>query len=257
MPDGKSLLGLSDESGEVEFWRVPANGLGPSTQVTTDGAVLRWDGLPSPDGKSIAHYDKDQQLWVFDLGTKKQTKVAFAGNGDFDDLAWSPDSRFLAYTAPDANTLTRIFLWEAATGRIEPVTSDRYDSVSPAWSRDSKWIYFLSDRNFVSLVGSPWGSRQPEPFYDKQTRIYHVPLVPQRAVAVSASRRAPSGGKERRREERRREEGRGEEGRAGTKDDGDEGRVGTKDEGTKDKEDEGQSDAGRAGGSREPGDAAD
>ncbi len=149
------------------------------------------------------------------LRTKKQTKLAFAGNGDFDDLAWSPDSRFLAYTAPDANTLTRIFLWEAATGRIEPVTSDRYDSVSPAWSRDSKWIYFLSDRNFVSLVGSPWGSRQPEPFYDKQTRIYHVPLVPRRAVAVSASRRAPSGREERRREERRREKGRGEEGRQG------------------------------------------
>ena len=178
LPDGQSLVGLSDESGEVEFWRVPANGLGPSTQVTTDGAVLRWDGLPSPDGKSIAHYDKDQQLWVLDLATKKQTKLAFAGNGDFDDLAWSPDNRFLAYTAPDANTLTRIFVWEAATGRIEPVTSTRYDSVSPAWSRDSRWIYFLSDRNFVSLVGSPWGSRQPEPFYDKQTRIYHVPLVP-------------------------------------------------------------------------------
>ena len=58
------------------------------------------------------------------------------------------------------------------------MTSPRYDSVNPAWSRDSRWIYFLSDRNFVSLVGSPWGSRQPEPFYDKQTRIYHVPLVP-------------------------------------------------------------------------------
>ena len=211
MPDGKSLLGLSDESGEVEFWRVPANGLGPSTQVTTDGAVLRWDGLPSPDGKFVAHYDKDQQLWVFDLATKKQTKLAFAGNGDFDDLAWSPDSRFLAYTAPDANTLTRIFLWEAATGRIEPVTSDRYDSVSPAWSRDSKWIYFLSDRNFVSLVGSPWGSRQPEPFYDKQTRLYHVPLVANaRSPFQPADELHPP--RRRTREEGRREEGRGEEG---------------------------------------------
>ena len=32
--------------------------------------------------------------------------------------------------------------------------------------------------SFVSIVGSPWGSRQPEPFYDKQTVIYHVSLVP-------------------------------------------------------------------------------
>ena len=245
MPDGKSLLGLSDESGEVEFWRVPANGLGPSTQVTTDGAVLRWDGLPSPDGKSVAHYDKDQQLWVFDLATKKQTKLAFAGNGDFDDLAWSPDSRFLAYTAPDANTLTRIFLWEAATGRIEPVTSDRYDSVSPAWSRDSKWIYFLSDRNFVSLVGSPWGSRQPEPFYDKQTRVYHVPLVANaRSPFQPADELHPA---EKKDDEKKDEEKKDK----GTKDEGTKDK-GTKDEGTKDKAT--KDDAGRP---LQPDDAAD
>jgi tricorn protease len=214
MPDGRSLLSLSDESGEVEFWRVPANGLGPSTQVTTDGAVLRWDGLPSPDGKSIAHHDKDRQLWVLDVATKKQTKLAFAGNGDFDDLAWSPDGKFLAYTAPEPNSLTRIFLWEAATGRIEPVTSDRYDSVSPVWSRDSQWIYFLSDRNFVSLVGSPWGSRQPEPFYDKQTRIYHVALVPDARSPFQAPDELHPAEK---------------------KDDKDEKDKGTKDEGAKDK----------------------
>ena len=65
MPDGKSLLALSDESGEVEFWRAPANGLGAVDAAHRPTAkVLRWDGLPSPDGKSIAHYDKDQQLWV-------------------------------------------------------------------------------------------------------------------------------------------------------------------------------------------------
>ena len=56
------------------------------------------------------------------------------------------------------------------------MTSDRYDSSSPAWTPDGKWLYFLSDRNFESLVGGPWGSRQPEPFYDRQTKIYHVAL---------------------------------------------------------------------------------
>ncbi len=178
MPDGKSLLALSDESGEVEFWKVPANGIGPSAQLTKDAAVLRWDGLPSPDGARIAHYDKDQQLWVLDVASGKQTKIASSVQGDFDDLAWSPDSKYLAYATPEPNQLTRIYLWEASSGKVVPVTSDRYDSANPAWSRDSQWIYFLSDRNFVSLVGSPWGSRQPEPFYDKQTVIYHVSLVP-------------------------------------------------------------------------------
>src|SRR4030095_13919048 len=36
MPDGKSLLGLSDESGEEEVWRGPATALGPSTTVATE-----------------------------------------------------------------------------------------------------------------------------------------------------------------------------------------------------------------------------
>ena len=146
--DGASLLALSDESGEVEFWQVPANGIGAVTQLTNDGAVLRWDGLPSPNGKYIAHHDKDRQLWVFDVATKKQTKLAFAGDGDFDDLAWSPDGKFLAYTAPEPNQLTRIYLWEAATGTIAPATSDRYDSVctSSPIATSSRWSAARGDR---------------------------------------------------------------------------------------------------------------
>src|SRR5262249_41114734 len=58
LPDGKTLLAMSDESGEVEFWTLPANGVGQPQQVTHDGTVLRWEAVPSPDGKLIAHRDK-------------------------------------------------------------------------------------------------------------------------------------------------------------------------------------------------------
>jgi len=177
MSDGKTILTLSDESDEVEFWQVPANGVGAGTQLSRDGTVLRWDGLPSPDGNYIAHHDKNQQLWIFDVAKKVQKKVAESAEGEFDDLQWSPDSKWLADAAPGPNLLTRIFLYEFGTGRIVPVTSDRYDSSSPTWSPDGKWLYFLSDRNFESLVGGPWGSRQPEPYWDRQTKIYHVALT--------------------------------------------------------------------------------
>lgn len=177
-PDGKSLLTLGDATGEVEFWRVPANGVGEAAQLTSDGKVLRWDGIPSPDGKKIAHYDKDQQLWIFDVDSKKQTQVAKSDEGGFDDVQWSPDGKWLAYTAPAANQMTRLFLYDVGNGRSAPVTTDRYDSYSPAFSPDGKWLYFLSDRNLVSIVGSPWGSRQPEPYFDKQTKIFHVSMKP-------------------------------------------------------------------------------
>jgi tricorn protease len=176
MPDGGTLVALSDETDEVEFWRLPADGLGTATQLTTDGKVLRWDGVPSPDGGFIAHHDKDRQLWVLDVNTRSQKKVAAATDGDFDDLRWSPDGKWLAYTAPEPNQMTRLFLYEVGPGRIVPVTTDRYDSFSPTWSPDGKWLYFLSDRHFESSVPSPWGSRQPEPFFDKQTKILHVAL---------------------------------------------------------------------------------
>ena len=177
-PDGKSLLTLADQSGEVEFWKVPANGVGDGAQLTSDAKVLRWDGIPSSDGKRIAHFDKDQQLWVYDIETRQNKKIAECGEGDFGDVTWSPDGKWLAYVAPDKNQMTRLYLYGVESGRITPVTSDRYDSYSPEWSPDGKWLYFLSDRNFVSAVSSPWGSRQPEPFFDKQTKLYLVSMKP-------------------------------------------------------------------------------
>jgi tricorn protease len=177
-PDGKSLLTLGDATGEVEFWRVPANGVGESSQLTGDGKVLRWDGIPSPDGRRIAHYDKDQQLWIYDVASKQQKQVAKSDEGGFDDVRWSPDGKWLAYTAPATNYMARVHLYSVDSGRSTPVTTDRYDTYSPEFSPDGKWLYFLSDRNFVSVVQSPWGSRQPEPFFDKQTKIFHVSLKP-------------------------------------------------------------------------------
>jgi tricorn protease len=177
-PDGKSVLGLSDASGEVEFWKVPANGVGDNAQLTSDGTVLRWNGIPSPDGSKIAHFDKNQQLWVYDIASKQQKKVAGSDEGEFDDVTWSPDGRFVAYTAPDKNQMTRLYLYDVGSERITAVSSDRYDSDSPEWTPDGKWLYFFSDRNFVSVVQSPWGSRQPEPFYDKQTKLYQVSMKP-------------------------------------------------------------------------------
>lgn len=178
LPDGKSLLALSDESGEVEFWKVPANGVGPGEKLTSDGDVLRWEGVPSPDGKRFAHHDKNQRLFVYDLQKKQNRNIDESKIADFADLAWSPDGRWLAYVATAANMFRQIKLYRVADGHAAELTTDRFDSYSPAWSPDGQWIYFLSDRNLKTVVPSPWGNYQPEPFLDKPTKIYHVPLKP-------------------------------------------------------------------------------
>ena len=178
LPNGRDLLAIGDESGENELWKLPANGIGGRDQLTNDATVMRWDGHPSPDGKYVAHYDKHQQLWLLDVAARTQRKLGESETGGFFSVRWSPDSRFLAYAKGATNLFGQIWLFDVTTGRDTPVTSDRYDSYSPVWSPDGKWLYFLSDRHFQSSVGSPWGSRQPEPFFDRQTKIYHVSMKP-------------------------------------------------------------------------------
>jgi len=184
MADGKSLVALSDESGEVEMWSIPANGLGERKQLTNDGTIVRWDAIPSPDGKRIAHHDRNNRLFVYDVSSKTNRVIATSmtqsnwitsGSGFF-DLAWSPDSRWIAYGDVAPNMMARIALFDTETGRTTFATSDRFDSYSPAWSPDGKWLFFLSDRTFVSAVGSPWGMRAPDPYFENQTKLYALAL---------------------------------------------------------------------------------
>ncbi|MBW8870304.1 MAG: PD40 domain-containing protein, partial [Acidobacteriales bacterium] len=179
LPDGKSVLALSTESGETEFWKFPANGVGKAEQWTNDAKVLRWDGIVSPDGNWLAHHDKDEKLWLFDVKTKKEKLIAESMTGDFADLKWSPDSKWLAFVQAANNQFAQIKVLDVGSGEIKEITSDRYDSVNPVWSSDGKWIYFLSDRALKTIVESPWGPRQPEPFFDHQLKIYQVALVPE------------------------------------------------------------------------------
>jgi tricorn protease len=177
LPDGKTLVALSDESGEVEVWKLPANGVGTGEQLTTGGDILRWEAIPSPDGKRIAHRDKNQRLFILDLATKTDRKIDESKIDDITGLRWSPDSKWLAYVAAADNLFRQIKLYGTADGKITALTSDRYESSSPAWSPDGKWLYLLSDRNLKSLVESPWGSYQPDPFLDKKTKLYQIALT--------------------------------------------------------------------------------
>jgi len=176
LPDGKGVVLLSTASGESEFWRYPANGVGASEQWTRDAKVLRWDGVVSPDGRWLAHRDKDQQLWLYDVLTKQNKRIGVSMHGDFDDLRWSPDSRWLSFTESADNDFEQIRILRVDSGEIRTLTSDRYNSMSPTWSPDGKWLYFLSDRALETSVRSPWGPRQPDPHFDRPVKIYALGL---------------------------------------------------------------------------------
>jgi tricorn protease len=174
MPDG-SLLGLSDETGELEFVRIPANGVGSDERITNNGTILRFQGVPSPDGKWIAYDDNNNDLWVLNVATREQRLISENREG-IGDFSWSPDSRWLAFTMTAMNMFSQIKLYNVDDQTTLSLTSDRVNSYNAAWSPKGDFLYFLSDRNLQSLVGSPWGTRQPEPYFDKPIEIFEVAL---------------------------------------------------------------------------------
>jgi tricorn protease len=181
MPGSKSVVLISTESGEAELWMYPANGTGSGQQLTKGGTVLRWDAIPSPDEKWIAHQDKDQNLWLYNLSSNSNKKIGTSINGDndspaFSDLSWSPDSKWLTFGENAANSFEQIMLYNVATGAKTPLTTNRYNSGSAAWSPDGQWLYFVSDRALSSTVKSPWGSRLPDPYFDRTNKIFALPL---------------------------------------------------------------------------------
>ncbi|MCB2229542.1 PDZ domain-containing protein [bacterium] len=177
MPDGKTLLALSDSSGEVEFWTLPANGVGVQTQLTDNKSVLKFEGFPSPDGKHIAYTDKDNKVWVYSLENKQHALVDSSPRWSPSAPSWSPDSKWIAYTREAGAILWRAYIYNVETKKNIPVTSGRYDDDRPVWSPDGKWLYLISYRNESPVTTHPWQTRQPFPYLDNQTELFAIPLV--------------------------------------------------------------------------------
>ncbi|MDQ6684133.1 MAG: S41 family peptidase, partial [Pseudomonadota bacterium] len=173
---------LCDSSGEVEVWRFAANGSGPGVQITHGAGSPRDALFPSPDGKWIAHFDLESRLHLTALSAQGggASRVIDTPPSVFDpELAWSSDSKAIAFTRPEASpTRNRLMLYTLADGKLHRLTSERYAAGSPAFTPDGKWLYFISDRNFVSLNPAPWGDRNMGPYFDRRSRVYALALQP-------------------------------------------------------------------------------
>jgi tricorn protease len=175
MPDGESLAGLSDVSGEFEWVRLPANGIGDPEPLSDNGAVLRFGGAVSPDGDWISFTDMNRDLSLLNTQTG-ETRVISENREGVGDMAWSPDSRWLAYSMTAMNSFRQVKLYNVDTETTTMVTSDRTNSSSVAWDPKGDFLYFVSDRNLRSSVGSPWGARAPEPYFATPIKMYEVAL---------------------------------------------------------------------------------
>ncbi|MFZ0280674.1 MAG: S41 family peptidase [Bacteroidales bacterium] len=174
-PENEIMM-LSDESGEFEIWKTDNYGFNSPGAVTSGSKNLIESFLASPDGNYVVYNEKDNRLMLYSKAKGGSSLIAQNDFGFRGPFAWSPDSRWLAYNDFADTQSGYIKIYEVQSGKSYQVTTERQENYRPRFSTDGKWLYFISDRTFSNSVRSPWGSRQPEPYYEKTARIYAVAL---------------------------------------------------------------------------------
>jgi tricorn protease len=145
-PDGKWIAWFSDQGGEYGLVLAPQDGRGDARRIPLKGAGFYADPKWSPDSKKLSFSDNSMTIFVLDVATGTQTKVAsdpLYGPAPVLHHAWSPDSRFLAYTQNTSTYFNRLSLYSLADGKSYPVSDGLADATSPVFDASGKYLYFL------------------------------------------------------------------------------------------------------------------
>lgn len=146
-PDGKSIAYFSDAGGEYALKVQAQDGKGELRSYALKGAGFYADLKWSPDGKRLAFADNAMVLHCLDLASGAQKTVSqetLYSPSPTQSFAWSPDSRFIAYTRNTESALQRIFIYAVEEDRSTPLTDGLADVGEPAFDRSGKYLYFTA-----------------------------------------------------------------------------------------------------------------
>ncbi len=156
-PDGTQIAYFSDRDGEYQLYIAdPLGETDPRRLTSRDRGwphTARW----SPDGRMIAFTDETLTLFVIDVASGRMTTVDRAEVEPMDigleakpisDHAWSPDSRWLAYSKIGLDQVANVYLYSIDDGAIHNVSNGLFNDFGPAFTRDGRHLLFVSNRRF-------------------------------------------------------------------------------------------------------------
>ncbi|MFN0149077.1 MAG: PDZ domain-containing protein [bacterium] len=170
-PDGKWIAAWTEVDGEEQLLLHSADNSAPPRQLGTLAPGWHFAPAWSPDGTRLAWGNERFQMLVTDVAAAR-TAVVDSSRWEITEYAWSPDGRFLAYTATLDNYFGQIRVWDRQTGGVHNITDAMFNSYSPSWDAKGKFLYILSDR-----YTNPYLDRYESRFIvDNATRPYVIAL---------------------------------------------------------------------------------
>ncbi|MFJ2968505.1 S41 family peptidase [Streptomyces collinus] len=154
--DAVEIASLPRASGERAPRRHAPGALGRVRELVSD-----------PEGQRLAVASHDGRLLLVDVTEDSDgevTELIRSVNGPVHDLAFSPDGAWLTWSHPGiGRTLRQIKMARLADRLIVDVTNGRFEDENPVFTRDGRYLAFLSWRGF-------------DPVYDVHTGDLSFPL---------------------------------------------------------------------------------
>lgn len=169
LADGQTLIAVSDASGEERLELFSADG-GTRSVDWDVGHVTALRAAPRGRLVAIANHRNQVLIGDLDSGTLVEADRSPAGRSD--DLAWSPDGAWLAYTFWASVRHCAIKLHEVASRQSTLVTQPEFRDYSPAFDPEGHHLYFLSIRTFDPV----YDSVQFELSFPRAARPYLIAL---------------------------------------------------------------------------------
>ena len=180
-PDGEKIACISDRDGEYQLYVQDADRVTKPKQLTHFKTgyrhTLRW----SPDSKRIAFTDQTLTLYYVDVNGGQPVRVDKADFENVDvsvdlkpiyDFAWSPDSRYLAYSKMDSTLVNKLYVYSLDEKRVRCVSEGLFNDFHPVFTKDGQHLLFISNRRFDPTYGDfEW-----EMVYKKMAGIYALTL---------------------------------------------------------------------------------
>lgn len=171
-PNGAAIAYISDKTGYDEIYTMLPNGE-KVEQVTTGNKSYRYSVLWSPNSKYILTSSNDRNLNLVDMITKSEKIIYNSPTYSVSILAWSPDSKWIAYSVSNDEEYNIVYLYSLKDGKSYQVSNSFYNSGDVCFSTDGKYLLFTSDRDFNPRISSvEWNFS-----YSQMSRIYGVCLA--------------------------------------------------------------------------------
>jgi TolB protein len=154
-PNGRAITYYGIASGDEQVWEIPVDG-GPARRLSHH-ATQSWNADWSPNGEEIVfsgyrNSETGGSLFIMpEEGEGAQCEHARALTRRKDhrwdrEPSWSPDGRWIAFTAQDRSGNWDVWLVSADGVTETPVTSAPAFDRQPSWSPDSRSLVIQSDR---------------------------------------------------------------------------------------------------------------